>query len=123
MVPGMVAERCITLVYGEGKVGKGYWTLASVMMPMVRAGYKVCLFALEDKHVVPERALAYVAHHDLDKSDLDLRIVVRGSVNLLDGASVEQLVAAVGDADVVVIDPLRIAIAGPMRIRPRRSGQ
>ena len=114
LVPGMVAERSITLVFGEQKVGKGYWLLSQVIMPLALQGRRVYLVALEDKHIVPVRAEAYVKHHEesagIDLGDLDFSICTEGSLNLLDRASLGDYLQHVRPCDLFVVDPLRIAL-------------
>lgn len=114
LVPGMVAERSITLVFGERKVGKGYWLLSQVIMPLCLEGRRVYLVPLEDKHIVPVRAEAYVKHYGesagIDEADLDFGICTEGRLNLLDRTSLADYVSHVRPCDLFVVDPLRIAL-------------
>ncbi len=114
LVPGMVAERSITLVFGERKVGKGYWLLSQVIMPVAYSGRRVYLVALEDKHIVPVRAEACVKHYEesagLDLGDTDFSICTEGSLDLLDRTSLADCLQHVRPCDLFVVDPLRIAL-------------
>ena len=111
-VDGTVAESAVTTIYGPAKCGKGYWTLSQIIIPCALKGVRPTVLSLEDKYVLADRAMAYNEYHNTEVKEFTH--LVSGVPNLLNDMHVGFLIKELEKlgTDVLVIDPLRIAIGG-----------
>lgn len=116
LVKGVLPQAELVVIYGESGAGKTFAVLdlvAAIARGVdwrgcrVRKG-RVIYVAAEGAGGLRKRLTAYARHHDIDLADIEL-YVVPAAPNLLlkdDALELARAIAALGPADVVVIDTL-----------------
>lgn len=116
LIKGVLPQAELVVLYGEPAAGKTFATLDLVSAiargvewrgNRVRKG-RVIYVAAEGSGGLRKRLAAYAGHHELDLADVEL-YVVPAAPNLLlkdDALELARAIAALGPADVIVIDTL-----------------
>lgn len=115
LVPGLIPDRCVTSLYGDGGSGKtllALWLMVCMASRGSRywlgekvAGWKaVGLFSEDDEHEIVRRLQRICAAEDLDFADM------APMISALPGVGMDTVIAAFGDSGELLITPLMYAL-------------
>lgn len=116
LIKGVLPQAELVVLYGESGAGKTFATLdlvAAIARGVEWRGHRVCkgriiYVAAEGAGGLRKRLAAYARHHGIDLADIEM-FVVPSAPNLLlkeDALELARVIAALGPADVIVIDTL-----------------
>lgn len=115
LVPGLIPDRCVTSLYGDGGSGKtllALWLMVCMASRGSRqwlgegvAGWKsVGLFSEDDEHEIVRRLQHICAAEDLDFADM------APMISALPGVGMDTVIAGFGESGELLITPLMQAL-------------